>query len=77
MTGLRDSSLGIGYHATWPATLGVAGIPIDHVLVSAGIGVAEKSVAAGVGSDHLPIVVDLWIEADDRIDVAPAGGEGP
>ncbi len=80
-TGLRDSSLGIGYHATWPAVLGAAGIPIDHVLISNDIGVAAKRVVGDVGSDHLPIAVDCWIEPnaeeDDGGSPEPATGDRP
>jgi endonuclease/exonuclease/phosphatase family metal-dependent hydrolase len=36
-------------------------IPIDHMLVSCSIGVASRRIERDVGSDHLPVVVDLVI----------------
>ena len=58
--GLRDARRGFGHQPTWPAPLGAAArIPIDHCLVSAGIAVRDLRVTAPIGSDHLPVVVDL------------------
>jgi len=58
-SGLTDSSKGRGIHATWPADLFPLRIPIDHCLVSVEIGVVNRTTGNNVGSDHLPIVVDL------------------
>lgn len=45
---------------TWPATFrGWFGIPIDHVLVSPQWQVEQYDVGADIGSDHLPIRVEL------------------
>ncbi len=61
-TGLRDAARGFGYHGTWPTSLWWTGmIPIDHVLVGEGVGVADHRVGPDMGSDHRPVVVDLRI----------------
>jgi endonuclease/exonuclease/phosphatase (EEP) superfamily protein YafD len=58
-SGLQDSSRGRGLHATWPAQLWLLRIPIDHCLVSSGVQVVSKHLGPQVGSDHLPLVVEL------------------
>jgi endonuclease/exonuclease/phosphatase family metal-dependent hydrolase len=47
---------------TWPARRPVA--QIDHLLAGPGVTVADRQVAAPVGSDHLPIRVDLVLTQD-------------
>lgn len=59
--GLRDSRAGFGVQGTWPAPLVPLRIPIDHVLVSPGIRVAHREVGPEIGSDHLPVIVDLVV----------------
>jgi len=56
--GLHDSRVGVGVHPTWPAAVPLAGLPLDHVLVR-GLGVASRRVGPDVGSDHLPVHVEL------------------
>jgi endonuclease/exonuclease/phosphatase (EEP) superfamily protein YafD len=62
-TGLSNARQGFGVLPTWPtflpAPLGM--IPIDHCLVSPDIRVLQMSTGRHIGSDHLPIVVDLVI----------------
>lgn len=58
-TGLRSTRKGFGILPSWPTTLPFAMIPIDHALVSAGIGVVEMKMGKRIGSDHLPLVVTL------------------
>jgi endonuclease/exonuclease/phosphatase (EEP) superfamily protein YafD len=58
-TGLIDSSRGRGIHPTWPANFFPLRIPIDHCLVSPGVKVLNKQVGPNVGSDHLPLVVEV------------------
>lgn len=60
-SGLVDSSKGTGIHATWPAGFFPLRIPIDHCLASPDIGVAGKMIGGNVGSDHLPVIVDLHL----------------
>ena len=62
----RDAGLGggtaTGLHPTWPAQLPLPfRIPIDHVLVSAGLVVDEVEVGAAFGSDHLPLSASVRI----------------
>lgn len=74
-TGLRDSQLGYGLQPTWPVFFPVPGtahtqspwatplsIPIDHVLVSERILVLSRQTGPFVGSDHLPVVVELGLK---------------
>ena len=61
--GLANAARGRGYTATWPAMLGPLGIPIDHVLLSAGLHAQQVRSGASFGSDHLPIVADLALPA--------------
>jgi endonuclease/exonuclease/phosphatase (EEP) superfamily protein YafD len=60
--GLRDTRLGRGVQPTWPAWLPIAQVPIDHALVSPTVRVHNRFVGDRVGSDHLPIVVDVSLD---------------
>lgn len=61
-TGLRPAQAGRGILPTWPAPLpALFRIPIDHVLVSPDLGVEEIRLGPYVGSDHLPLLLDLRI----------------
>ena len=60
-SGLRNTSQGRGLHGSWPAALPVGRIPLDHCLVSPNIRVDDKQLGPQVGSDHLPMVIDLQI----------------
>jgi endonuclease/exonuclease/phosphatase (EEP) superfamily protein YafD len=59
--GLCDTRAGFGLQATFPAWLFAMRIPLDHVLVSCSVGVRDRRVERDVGSDHLPVVVDLVV----------------
>lgn len=65
-TGLRDSRHGYGIQGTFPSTLALR-IAIDHVLVSDDLAVVDRRLGPDIGSDHLPLIVDL----------APAAGSSP
>ena len=68
-TGLVDSSRGRGLQSTGPVRpLGLR-IPIDHCLVSAGVVVHDKQIGPDVGSDHLPLMVDLAVA--DNVEQVP------
>jgi len=58
-SGLCDSRAGFGIQATFPAASAILRIPLDHLVASCSVGVADRRVERDVGSDHLPVVVDL------------------
>jgi endonuclease/exonuclease/phosphatase (EEP) superfamily protein YafD len=60
-TGLCDSRAGFGIQASFPSDMPVVRIPIDHLLASCSIGVRARRIGPQVGSDHLPVIVDLTI----------------
>ena len=63
-SGLRDSALGFGISPTWQRNLIFCSIPIDHILVSKGISVVERSVGKSYGSDHSLVRATLSIPAN-------------
>jgi len=61
-SGLSDSAAGHGYLATWPTLASrVLRIPLDHCLVSSDISVIRRWTGPHVGSDHLPLFVDIAV----------------
>jgi endonuclease/exonuclease/phosphatase (EEP) superfamily protein YafD len=60
-TGLCDSRAGFGLHASFPASSRLLRIPIDHVLASCSVHVRDRRIGRDVGSDHLPVIVDLTV----------------
>ncbi len=58
---LSSAAAGFGWQPTWPEFMPPAGIQIDHALVSPGVQVRDFRRGAEVGSDHLPVVVDLLL----------------
>jgi endonuclease/exonuclease/phosphatase (EEP) superfamily protein YafD len=62
-SGLRQTSRGRGLCGTWPASLPVGRIALDHCLLSPVFAVASQQVGPKVGGDHLPLVVEVqWRE---------------
>ena len=59
--GLENSQTGFGLQTTWPTTNVLMRIPIDHVVHSEGLAVIDRRVDGPLGSDHLPVVVDLAV----------------
>ncbi|MBY0358850.1 MAG: endonuclease/exonuclease/phosphatase family protein [Candidatus Obscuribacterales bacterium] len=60
-SGLQDPRIGRGLMPSWPSIFPPLFIPIDYILVSKGITVKDYSVGSPVGSDHLPLVMDIEI----------------
>ncbi|MBI1348926.1 hypothetical protein GC163_21855 [bacterium] len=58
---LRDSSRGRGIQPSWPSWTGLPLLPIDHALITDGLGVTHRSVGEPIGSDHIPVIVDLLL----------------
>lgn len=60
-SGLCDSRAGFGIQPSFPAASAVLRIPIDHLLASCAVGVRDRRIGRDVGSDHLPVILDLAI----------------
>ena len=58
-TRLLDSRQGWGVQPSWPSGNSLFGIPIDHCLVSSRVAVLNRKVGNDIGSDHLPVFVEL------------------
>lgn len=58
---LRNTRRGFGIRLTWPANMPLLQLPLDHVLVSPDILTVDFAVGPDIGSDHLPVVVELWV----------------
>lgn len=75
---LHDTRWGFGWQASWPTWApGFLRVPIDHVFVSSDWRVIDRRLGPMVGSDHLPVLVDLeWLEPVARGAVeAPGPGD--
>jgi endonuclease/exonuclease/phosphatase (EEP) superfamily protein YafD len=62
-SGLYNARQGFGVRPTWPAWMPwpFLMIPIDHCLVSPDIRVRTMRTGRDIGSDHLPLIVDMAI----------------
>ena len=58
-SGLKNARRGFGILPSWPTYFPPMYIPIDHCLVSPDITVVDMRTGNDVGSDHLPLIVDL------------------
>ncbi len=57
---LMNSQRGYGLELTFPSgSSPLVQVPIDHVLHSDGLRVIDRRLGPAIGSDHLPVVVDL------------------
>lgn len=60
-TELRNSQHGYGIEASFPTTAFFAlRVPIDHLLHSDDLVVSDRVLGPPMGSDHYPLVVELW-----------------
>jgi endonuclease/exonuclease/phosphatase (EEP) superfamily protein YafD len=59
-TGLADTADGRGWQPTWPTSLpSPLRIPIDHCLIEPTVAVLRRRLGPDVGSDHLPLFLDV------------------
>lgn len=56
-SGLRRAEGGL--NSTWPAPLTPFGLPLDHILVNAAVGLASMRVGPRLGSDHRPVIATM------------------
>jgi len=57
--GLRNGARGFGLFPTWPPGLPPLMIPLDHCWLSPGLRATSFEVGPRVGSDHLPVLVEI------------------
>lgn len=62
-TRLRDSRQGFGLLPTFPSQFWPIRTTIDHCLVSDDLEVLDRRVGPDIGSDHLPILIDLRLSS--------------
>lgn len=68
---LRSAARGHGLVPTWPAQLiGPLRIPIDHGLISPGLRALSFRPGPPIGSDHLPILLDVAFAGSDQRSIA-------
>lgn len=66
-TELENSQRGFGVQPTFPADESfLLRVPIDHLLHSPDLVIADRRLGPSLGSDHFPLIVELW---------APGGGD--
>lgn len=64
--GLKNTSQGRGLYGSWPAWMPCARISLDHCLATPSIHVIKKQPGPQVGSDHLPLVIELQISPHEN-----------
>lgn len=60
-SGLINARQGFGLLPSWPTFLPIFMIPIDHCLVSSDLRVVNIRTSHSIGSDHLPLIVELGV----------------
>ncbi len=62
-TGLVNSQRGYGLAATWPTSLPIRLIPLDHMMHSDSLTTITRLVGPDLGSDHMPLTVEVSLAA--------------
>lgn len=66
-TGLVNSQRGFGLQASWPVGRPLPLLAIDHCLHDAALSTTARALGPDLGSDHLPLAVDLaWSQDQAR-----------
>jgi endonuclease/exonuclease/phosphatase (EEP) superfamily protein YafD len=61
-TGMRNSQVGFGLGASFPADNFFGWrVPIDHLVHSPDVTIADRRLGPRLGSDHFPLIVELWV----------------
>jgi endonuclease/exonuclease/phosphatase (EEP) superfamily protein YafD len=58
---LHNARKGFGPVGTWPTWVPFARLPLDQCLIRGDIGVVSFAAGPDIGSDHLPIIVELYV----------------
>ncbi|MCU0565239.1 MAG: endonuclease/exonuclease/phosphatase family protein [Oculatellaceae cyanobacterium Prado106] len=61
LTGLHNSRQGFGVQPSWVVDIPAFQIPVDHCLVSPSFRVLNNRIGRDIGSDHYPLIADLWL----------------
>lgn len=61
-TRLRHGAEGFGIYPTWRYKTMLLGVPLDHILISDEWQVASYTLGRDVGSDHFPVVAELYLD---------------
>ncbi|MBX9692964.1 MAG: endonuclease/exonuclease/phosphatase family protein [Cyanobacteria bacterium] len=69
---LKDSSRGHGWQPTWPMQLPFLGLDLEHCLISPNLAVMKREPGSAVGSDHLPLYVELETRTADEKAAGPS-----
>lgn len=59
--GLQNARQGFGPLGTWPTWVPFARLPLDQCLLRGDLAVVSCAIGPDIGSDHLPLIVDLHI----------------
>jgi endonuclease/exonuclease/phosphatase (EEP) superfamily protein YafD len=58
---LHNARKSFGPLGTWPAWVPFARLPLDHCLVRGDLAVVNCAAGPNIGSDHLPLIIDLHV----------------
>lgn len=58
-SGLSNGARGLGLFPTWPTGVRPLMIPLDHCLLSSGLRAVSLQTGPDIGSDHLPVLVEI------------------
>ena len=56
---IKNSRAGFGPLGSWPTFVPFLRLPLDQCLVSPAVEVVDCRLGPKIGSDHLPLIVDL------------------